>query len=107
MLLGYSTQHAGDVYWFLHMKMNHIISRQDVQWLGKLWHEFYHILNVHSAEKYEDPFDTYIQESETEKESENNLQETEQTPAIIEDTDEEEYEPIATTLQTRSALNKP
>ena len=24
MLLGYSTQHAGDVDWFLHMKTNHI-----------------------------------------------------------------------------------
>ena len=50
MLLGYSTQHAGNVYQFLHMKMNHIIYSQDVQWLGKLWHEFYHIPNLHSAD---------------------------------------------------------
>ena len=65
-----------------------------MQWLGKLWHEFYHILNLHSAEKYEDPFDDYIEEPDTEQESEKNLQETEQKPAIIQDTDEED-EPIA------------
>ena len=35
MLLGYSTQHSGDVYQFLHMKNNHIIYSQDVLWLGK------------------------------------------------------------------------
>ena len=31
MLQGYSTQHAGDVYWFLHMKTNHIRYSQTVQ----------------------------------------------------------------------------
>ena len=30
MFLGYSTQHVGDVYQFLHMKTNHIIYSQDV-----------------------------------------------------------------------------
>ena len=79
MLLGTSTQHAGDVYWFLHMKTNHI------QWLRKLWHEFYHILNLHSAEQHEDPFEDYIEEPDTEEESEKNLQETEQIPVIIKD----------------------
>ena len=29
MFMGYSTQHAGDVYRFLHMKTNHIIYSQD------------------------------------------------------------------------------
>ena len=67
-----------------------------MQWLGKLWHEFYHILSLDSAEKYEDPFDDYIEESDTQQESEMNLQETEQTPAIIKDTNEQEHEPIAT-----------
>ena len=36
MFMGYSTQHAGDVYRFLHMKTNHIIYSQAVQWLAKL-----------------------------------------------------------------------
>ena len=79
MLLGYNTQHAGDVYWFLHMKMNHIIYSHNVQWLGKLWCEFYHFLNLHSADKYEDLFNKYIEETSTkQQESEKNLQETEQ-----------------------------
>ena len=31
MFMGYSTQHAGDVYRFLHLKTNHIIYSRDVQ----------------------------------------------------------------------------
>ena len=63
MFLGYSTQHAGDVYRFLHMKTNHVIYSQDVQWLGKIWYEFYSIPNSHSADAYVDPFDDYIEEN--------------------------------------------
>ena len=87
MLQGYSEHHAGDVYWFLYMKTNHIRCSQDVQWLRKLWHEFYHILNLHSAEQHEDPFEDYIEENDTEEESEKNLQETEQNLVIIKDTE--------------------
>ena len=36
MFMGYSTQHAVDVYRFLHLKTNHIIYSRDVQWLGKM-----------------------------------------------------------------------
>ena len=100
MLLGYSTQHAGDVYQFLHMIMNHIIYSCNVQWLGKLWHEFYHIPDMHSADKYVDPFDDYtgdyIEEPSTEQEGEKNIQGTEQTLAVIKDTHEGEDEPIGT-----------
>ena len=35
MFMGYSRQHAGDVYSFLHSKTNHIIYCREVQWLGK------------------------------------------------------------------------
>ena len=96
MFMGYSTQHAGDVYRFLHMKTSHIIYSQDVQWLGKRWHEFYHILSTHSADKYVDPFDDYIEETGTNQEVEDNKQETEQMPGVIKDTNEEEDELIAT-----------
>ena len=102
MFMGYSTQHSGDVYGFLHMKTNHIIYSRDVQWLGKLWHEFYHIPNIHSADKYIDPFDDYIEETGTEQEVENNIQETEteQMRAVIEDTHDEADEQIATRTQS-------
>ena len=76
-----------------------------MQWLGKLWHEFYHVLNLHSVEKYEDLFDDYIEEPDTEQESEKNLQETEQMSTIIEDTEEEDDEPIA--MRTQSHDEEP
>ena len=41
-----------------------------MQWLGKLWNEFYQILNQHSAEKYEDPFNDYTEEPDTEQDNE-------------------------------------
>ena len=81
-----------DVYQFLHMKTNHIIYSQDVQWLGKLWHEFYCIPNMQSADKYIDPFDDYIEETSTEQEGEKIIQETEQMPAVIRDSHEDEHE---------------
>ena len=92
---GYSTQHAGDVYRFLHMKPNHIIYSRDVQWLGKMWHEFYGIPSSHSADAYVDPFDNYIEETGTDQEVEDNVQETEQMHAEAEETSLEEDEPIA------------
>ena len=41
-----------------------------MQWLGKLWHEFYHVPNMHSADKYVDLFDDYIEVTGTEQEVE-------------------------------------
>ena len=96
MFMGYSTQHAGNIYRFLHMKTYPIIYSQDVQWLGKLWHEFYCIPSMHSANKYANPFHDYIEETGTEQEVEANIQEPEQTPMVIEDTNEEEDKLIAT-----------
>ena len=73
-----------------------------MQWLGKLWEEFYHILNMHSADKYVDQFDDYIEETGTEQEVENSIQETEteQMPVVIEDTNDEENALIATRTQS-------
>ena len=36
IFMGYSTQDAGDVYRFLHLKTNHVIYSRDVQRLGKM-----------------------------------------------------------------------
>ena len=98
--MAYSTQHAGDVYRFLPMKTNHIIYSWDVQWLGKLWHEFYHVPNMHSADKYIDPFDDCIEETGNKQKVEHGIQEpepeTEQTPMVTVDTNVEEDELIAT-----------
>ena len=78
MFMGYSTQHAGDVYRILHQKTNHVIYSRDVQWLGRMWDEFYSIPSNHSADAYVDPFDDYIEEIGTDQEIENNAQGAEQ-----------------------------
>ena len=41
MFVGYSTNHAGNVYQFIHAKTNQVIYSRDVQWLNKLWGEYY------------------------------------------------------------------
>ena len=47
---------------------------------------------MHSADKYIDPFDDYIEETGTKQEVKDNIQETEteQMSAVIKDTNEEE-----------------
>ena len=82
------------------MKTNHIVYSRDVQWLGKMWHEFYGIPSSRSADAYVDPFDNYIEETGTDQEVEDNVQETEQMHAEAEETSLEEDEPIA--ARTRS-----
>ena len=102
MFIGYSTQHVGDVYRFLHMKTNHIIYSRDMQWLGGLWHEFYLIPNMHSVDKYIDPFYEYIGETNHEQKGEDTMQEqepkTEQMPMITMNTNVEEDELIETRI---------
>ena len=107
MFMGYSTQHAGDVYRFLHMKTNHIIYIWDVQWLGKLWCEFYHIPNMQRAEKCKDPFDNHIEETGIEWKVEDAMQEQEpepeHMPMVAADTNVEEDELIATRKQSHDS----
>ena len=108
MFPGYSTQHAGDVYRFLHMKTNHIIYSRDLQWLGKMWHEFYSIPSSHSADAYVDPFEDYIEENGTDQEVEESVQEKEQVAVEEEDVHDsslEEEKPIA--ARTRNHYSEP
>ena len=105
IFMGYSVQHAGDIYRFLQMKTSHIIYSRDVQWLCKMWHEFYSIPSSHSADAYVDSFDDYIEETGTDQEVESNAQETEHTPVEEEETSLIEDEPIA--ARTRSHDSEP
>ena len=41
LFVGYSTQHAGDVYRLLNPKTSRVIHSRDVKWIGKAWTEFY------------------------------------------------------------------
>ena len=78
---------------------------RDVQWLGKMWNEFYSIPSNHSADAYVDPFDDYIEETDTYQEIENNAQGTAQIPVEIRETGIETEEPIA--ARTRSHDSEP
>ena len=55
LFVGYSTQHAGDVYRFLHPKTSRVIHSRDVKWIGKTWAEFYKIKMIDRASGYVDP----------------------------------------------------
>ena len=104
MFMGYSKQHAGDVYRFLHFKTHHIIYSRDVQWLGKMWNEFYSIHN-HSANAYVDPFDDYIEDTGIKQEIESNVKEVDPTSIETEQTSLHEEEPLA--ARTRSHDSAP
>ena len=99
MFMGYSTQHAGDVYRFMHLRTHHVIYSRDVQWLDKMWNEFYSIPSTHSAYAYVDPFDDYIEDTCTDQEIESNVQEVEPTLIETEETSLEEVEPIAARMR--------
>ena len=55
LIVGYSTQHAGNVYRLLNPKMSRVIHSRDVKWIGKTWAEFYKIKIVDRGSGYIDP----------------------------------------------------
>ena len=65
LFVGYSTQHAGDVYRLLNTKTSRIIHSRDVKWIGKTWAEFYKIKMIDRASGYVDPDeDLQVEEEE-------------------------------------------
>ena len=55
LFVGYSTQHAGDVYRLLNPKESRVIHSRDVKWAGKMWAESYKIKMIDRASGYVDP----------------------------------------------------
>ena len=64
--VGYSTQHAGDVYRLLNPKTRRVIHSRDVKWIGKMWAEFYKIKMIDRASGYVDPDEDFQLEEEEE-----------------------------------------
>ena len=52
LFVGYSTQHAGDVYRLLNPKTSRVVHSRDVKWTGKTWAEFYKIKMIDRASGY-------------------------------------------------------
>ena len=76
LFVGYSTQHAGDVYRLLDPKTSRVIHSRDVKWIGKMWAEFYKIRMIERTSGYVDPDEDFQLEEEEDQ-----------------DIDEEESEP--------------
>ena len=75
LLVGYSTQHAGDVYRLLNPKTSRVIQSIDVKWIGKTWAEFYKIKMIDRASGYVDPDEDYqLEEEEDQDEEEEELE---------------------------------
>ena len=55
LFVGYSTQHAGDVYRLLNPKTSRLIHSRDVKLIGIMWAEFYKIKMIDRASGHVDP----------------------------------------------------
>ena len=54
MFLGYTKDHARDVYWFLKLKTNKLIHLRDATWMDQMWGEFYKIKPNHQVVQVDD-----------------------------------------------------
>ena len=76
LFVGYSTQHAGDVYRLLNPKTSRVICSRDVKWIGKTLTEFYKIKMIDRASGYVDPDENF----QLEEEEDQDIDEAESKP---------------------------
>ena len=104
LFVGYSTQHAGDVYRLLNLKTSRAIHSRDAKWVGKTWAKFYKIKMEDRAAGHVDPDEGF----QLEEEDEENEGDSEPIQVIQPQAEEpreplvevEDYEPVAS--RTRS-----
>ena len=83
LFVGYSTQHAGDVYRLLNPKTSRVIHSRDVKWTGKMWAEFYKIKMIDRASGYVDPDEDFQLEKEEDQDDEEEESEPEENESEI------------------------
>ena len=98
LFVGYSTQHAGDVYRLLNPKTSRVIhSSSDVKWIGKTWAEFSKIKMIDRASGYVDPDeDLQLEEEEDQDEQEKELEPEEDEPEVVQVGQSQVEEPTET-----------
>ena len=97
LFVGYSTQHAGDVYRLLNPKTSRVIHSRDVKWVGKTWAEFYKIKLIDRASGYVDPDeDLQLEEEEERDEQEEEIEPEEDEPEVIQVGQSQAEEPTET-----------
>ena len=103
LFVGYSTQHAGDVYRLLNPKTSRVIHSRDVKWTGKTWAELYEIKMIDRASGYVDPDeDLQLEEEEDQDEQEEEIEPEEDEPEVIQDGQSQEEEPRETPVGVAS-----
>ena len=103
LFVGYSTQHAGDVYRLMNPKTSRVIHSRDVKWTGKMWAEFYKIKMIDRASGYVDPDeDLQLEEEEDQDEQEEEIEPEEDEPEGIQVTQSQAEEPTETTVGVAS-----
>ena len=97
LFVGYSTQHAGDVYRLLNPKKSRVIDSRDVKWIGKTLAEFYNIKMIDRASGYVDPDeDLQLEEDEDQDEQEEEIEPEEDEPEVIKVGQSQAEEPTET-----------
>ena len=103
LFVGYSTQHAGDVYRLLNPKTSRVIHSRDVKWIGKTWAEFYKIKMIDRASGYVDPDeDLQLEEDEDQDEQEEEIEPEEDEPEVIQVGQSQTEEPTETPVGVAS-----
>ena len=97
LFVGYSTQHAGDVYRLLNPKTSRVIHSRDVKWIGKTWAEFYKIKMIDTASGYVDPDeDSQLEEGEDQDVEEEESEPEENESEVIQVGQSQTEEPTET-----------
>ena len=96
LFVGYSTQHAGDVYILLNPKTSRVIHSRDVKWIGKTWAEFYKIKMIDRASGYVDPDEDLQLEEKDQDEQEEEIEPEEDEPEVIQVGQSQAEEPTET-----------
>ena len=103
LFVGYSTQHAGDVYRLLNPKTSRVIHSRDVKWTGKMWAEFYRIKMIDRASGYVVPDeDLQLEEEEDQDEQEEEIEPEEDEPEVIQVGQSQAEEPTETPVGVAS-----
>ena len=102
LFVGYSTQHAGDVYRLLNPKKSKVIHSRDVKWKGKTCAEFYKIKMTDRASGYVDPDEDLQLEEEEDQDEQEEIEPEEDEPEVIQVGQSQGEEPTGTPVGVAS-----
>ena len=120
LFVGYSTQHAGDVYRLLNPKTSRFIHNRYVKWTGKTSAEFYKIKMIDRASGYVDPDEDFQLEEEEDQDVEEEESEPEENESEVIQVGQSQAaeptetpvgvasdEPVASRTRSQTAANEP